>query len=119
MELKDFISQTLIHISEGVSEAQNMLKESGTKINPFFKTSEKNTKHSIGNLQRLGNEQPVFPIEFDIAIGETAGDGTKASIGVLSAILGAGVQTELKSSQSNISRIKFIVPIVLPEQKTE
>ena len=37
MDLKDFVKETLVQITEGVKEAQEECKKSGCRINPEYK----------------------------------------------------------------------------------
>ena len=95
MELKKFISQSFKEIAEGVLEAQNELKHTDAIINAFDQVKLRN-------------------IEFDIATTTTnsseKGGGLSAQV-IVASIDAGGKKTKTNSS---ISRIKFTVPVVLP-----
>jgi len=113
MQLREFISETIVQIINGIVDSQKQVDSLGAKVNPAMLL---NTSRSIGLAGEYSNtKRNVYPIEFDIAVGEAKGDGVKAGIGILSVVLSAGAQSEIKSSQSNESRIKFIVPVVFPD----
>lgn len=50
MELKEFVTQTLVQIIEGVKDAQQQTKDSGALINP---KTFRNTGHSSAQAQIL------------------------------------------------------------------
>ncbi len=114
MELKDFVSETLKQVIEGVKMAQEATKESGGKINPkgIYTTST----NSNPQLYTENNEL-VQIIEFDVAITTTEDDKTKGGVGVFVGAFGVGVQGESNNQNSAINRIQFKVPIILPVQK--
>jgi hypothetical protein len=116
MQLKDFISQTLIEIVHGVKQAQATVSKHGGAINPSFWRME-STKSIIGYTGKPdSNEQPVFSVEFDVAISSEETSGSKGGFGIIVAVFGGGAQSEQQSTSSNQNRIKFVVPILLPEQ---
>jgi len=95
MELKDFVSQTITSIIEGVREAQASAQD-GAYVNPVM---------------------AARPIEFDVAVTvtettEKKGGGGIAVAGFIKAE-GGGLTS---SANSSVSRIKFHVPVTLPTQ---
>lgn len=112
MELKQFISSTLTEILQGVSDAQNKIKgdSSSTYICPVSESYNLKSEKLLGYITGLDN--PIYPVEFDIAIVATdegnAGGGIK--------VLGTGADAKLAYSNTESSRIKFIVPIAFPTQ---
>lgn len=121
MDLKTFVSETLIQIVEGVSEAQKRIRESGSNasVNPHQIASE--AKQKIGQ---------ATPVEFDVALvvaeESQAQSGSKAggSVGFLSVVT-TKVSAELseQSSGSNkteaVSRIRFSVRLAQPADLSE
>jgi len=109
MELKDFVSETLKQIIEGVKAAQEQTGQMGGKVSPSL----------IANPDLVGvvtekQQQPVQMVEFDVAVTEATGKGSKAGIGVFFGAIGAGAQGESQSSSTAMNRIKFSVPLLLP-----
>lgn len=104
MELREFISQTLVDIQGGVNDAIHRAKEGGIPgaINPVW-----------GDVKNAAR-QDIQVVSFDIAVAvsESADSGVKAGIKVM----GVGVDgntTEFKEN-SHTSRIQFTVPMILP-----
>lgn len=93
MELKEFISKTLVDITEGIAEASDSI---GRSIG--FAT-EKNSSSNI---------------EFDVAVtvesGSSAEGGAKAGISIASIDLISGkLKGQIEEKSSNVSRVKFSV----------
>jgi hypothetical protein len=113
MELKDFVSETLKQVMEGVKVAQKFSKESGGKINPKGIYTTSTTSHP--QLYTTDNEL-VQVIEFDVAVTATESDKAKGGIGIFVGAFGIGAQGESGNQNSAINRIQFKVPIILPNQ---
>ncbi len=110
MELQEFIKTALTEIVAGVSEASKAAKEHGG---------------SVGSVRLYGytkenkvitdeNGRPVATVEFDIALAEGSSKDTKGGIGVYLGAVGLGSQGASHGEASTHSRIKFSVPIILP-----
>lgn len=108
MELKDFISETLNQIIDGVKDAQEHAKGTGAAISPMAYGGEPGPEL---------NGMPVKDIEFDVAVTATEGTKTKGGIGVFVGPVGLGTHGQSDTASSSISRIKFVVPLSLPEQQ--
>jgi hypothetical protein len=61
-----------------------------------------------------GGDWMATMVEFDVAVTAQDAAGSKATVGVVAGILGAGTQGTLSSEKTTVSRIKFVVPVVLP-----
>jgi hypothetical protein len=111
MELKDFVSESIKQIIDGVNEAKRYADNYDAMVNPrrwswnssnVLARYESNTGAAIEN------------IEFDVAVTVTEGTNTKGGIGVFVGPVGIGSQGQSENSNSSVSRLKFSVPIVLP-----
>lgn len=113
MELQDFIKKALSEIIVGVAEASKTAREHGG---------------SVGSMKLYGyvkenkvitdeNDRPVATVEFDIALAEANSKDTKGGIGVYLGAVGLGSQGASHGEASTHSRIKFSVPVVLPDAK--
>lgn len=120
MDLKDFIRETLVQIARGVEEADTELHSSRAMINPKNIAVERsgNAQH-FGSLQEDGNGpyylDSVQAIDFDVAVHAKEGTEASAKGGISVGSIGFGAKgstTEIKSSES---RIKFRIPMVLPQ----
>ena len=114
MDLKQFICETLVQISEGIAAAQQQLHDagSGAVVNTNM------TKTEDGHLVTGGRRRPVEFVDFDVAILANEGTETKAGIGLTVASLfkldAGGKSIE---SAGRESRIKFRVPMSYPMHK--
>lgn len=121
MELKEFIKQSIIQITEAIVESNEVLKDKGAIVNPG------RIQVNSGNSQSYGRESndPIHSrriahkIEFNVAVtvSDEQQGGARAKISVMSLNVGA----EGKVSYANISesRINFMVPILYPEGNNE
>lgn len=107
MELREFVAETLKQIVEGVKDAQAAVKTKGGQINPRLSSGSQ-------KLRTISSES-VQMVEFDVALTIVEGKGTKGGIGVFVGPLGIGSQGQSSSENTSVSRIKFQVPITLPE----
>ena len=112
VELKEFISQALANVVQGVLDAQQVLGANGKYINPELSTQQ-GTHEKHGKLVSIQG-QLVQTVEFDVAVTATEGTGTKGGIGVVAGIFALGSQGQSSEEVSAVSRIKFSVPITLP-----
>ena len=114
MELKQFITETLVQVSAGIEAAQKQLKDNGSET--IINTNM--TVTDAGHLVTGGRRRPVEFVEFDVAILANEGTETKAGIGLTVASLlkldAGGRSTE---STGRESRIKFKVPMSYPMHK--
>ena len=114
MDLKEFVSQTLMQIIEGVSETQSQAKEFEAEVNPHL-----NSTHSEmgkqGFLWAGGRAAQI--VQFDVALTVVEGKGTKGGIGVFAGAINLGSAGQSQSESSSVSRVKFCVPVVLPRGK--
>lgn len=116
MELKEFITQTLNNIVDGIADAQAHALEKQAMINPSctVRSEETIVYHTV-----MGPAFTVQVIEFDIAVTVTDEDKSKGGIGVLSAVLNVGVQGEANKINNETSRVKFSIPVVFPLEREE
>lgn len=105
MNLDAFINQVLVSIANGVSETQELLKETNTIVNPSIVKD--------GYINDRGNRK-VTDISFDVAVTvKEEGDsekGAKVNVAMLS--LGGGIN--IKTTNEVVSRISFSIPFALP-----
>ena len=111
MELKEFISETLIQIIEGVTDAQKKTEKSGAIINPAYTKNQE---------QKITSHYPYIGlVDFEVALTNTDEKGGKVGIGVWFANVGAGAQHKTDVKSLAVNNVKFSVPLILPnEDKT-
>ena len=104
MELKDFISQTLVEIQAGVQDAINKTIANDTRgaINPVW-----GARDAI-------SRQDIQKVNFDIAvtISEKSAGNAEGGIKVVALKIGGGISESTETS--NVSRIQFSIPIIPP-----
>jgi hypothetical protein len=112
MELREFVAEAIKQISAGVKDAQATYDEHGAFVNPHLSTSaDLAVKHGI--LIASGHAAQL--VQFDIALTVTEGTGTKGGIGVFVGAFSLGSSGQSSAENSSVSRVKFFVPLVLPE----
>lgn len=115
MELKNFIKNTIISISEAIKESQSELKDKGVIVNPETVEIGKNNE----KLLRADGWRYVQNLDFDIIVEidesqEKSGDG---GLKVASFInLGGTISSE--NQQRNSNRLKFSIPVAFNTTKT-
>ena len=119
MKLQQFISETLVQIAKGIEEANAQLKDSKAKVNPPGIVPGGQADSSVYGF--LADDQPdqfrkvVEAIDFDVAVYAAEGTETKGGIGIMVGTIGLGSHGKSESGKSSESRIKFRVPMVLPQ----
>lgn len=122
MELKEFIKQSIIEISEAVQEANTYFGENKIHaiVNPEFiyENGEYVRPFTIPKDEENPNENRyIEEIQFDVAVttgGEISGE---AKAGIKIASFEIGGKGSVVDKQQNISRIKFMIPVCLPTGK--
>lgn len=112
MNLRDFIAETIAQIAEGVKNAQGQFSNHGARVNPRLTTSaDLAIKHGL--IFASGSAAQL--VQFDVALTTTEGTGSKGGIGVFIGAVSLGSAGQTKTENSSISRVQFVVPLVLPE----
>lgn len=107
MELKEFVSETLTQICEGVKDAQEKCGEAGARVNPpvFNNTVECKINFDYWKC----NE-----VKFKIALQSSNKENGKSGIGVLLANITVGAAKETVQDFSSVTSVEFSVPVALP-----
>lgn len=111
MDLKDFISQSLTQIMAGVKEAHSNIKGSGGWINPDIRHSK--------SLPIVGMKGTAHMVEFDVAVTVNEDSKVKGGTGIFVGAVGLGLRSDIGSSDSVMSRIKFNIPVAYPRMVQE
>ncbi len=107
-ELRDFVSMILREIVLGVKDAQPFVKEQGGTLVPSVDREEGRMILPISSELEV---RLVDYVEFDVALTVIKGDDTK--LGFTLSVINIGGGT--KGEQSTVSRVKFKVPVALPQ----
>lgn len=113
MELKNFVSQTLVAIVEGVVEAQASTAKHGAFVNPGGLTRSGSAVSTDAIWDKSTNNY-ARAVSFDVAIAVEEGTSTQAKIGVVSGFFNAGAGGASENKERAMSRIQFVVPLLLP-----
>lgn len=115
MELSEFVQATLSQIVEGVKKAQADVGKHGAHINPDL-LSGPSALTSVGLLHTAHGSAQL--ISFDVALTSVEGSDRKAGVGVVAAVVSLGAGGEKHIENSQVSRVQFVVPLVLPATST-
>jgi len=117
MELQEFLSETLKQIVKGVKDAQEFVANEGhgAKVNPRGVTALKRDDQGQKQPHDIGTKLPIERVEFDVAI--SASDSVESSGGGSLRVwaLNVGGQAGSATENTTVSRIRFSVPVVLPD----
>jgi len=119
MDLQSFITQALTQIAGGIEQAGKELKNSSAKVNPKgISPLTKDDKKIYGYYDDTESEtdkrRVVEEIQFDVAVYATESTETGAKIGLMVGTIGLGAHGKSEAASSSQSRIKFRIPMVLP-----
>ena len=108
MNLEDFIATTLTQIIGGVRRAQTETKDAnGGGVNP----RPSSIPH---NLPRKGMN-PLQTVHFDVAVTASESSSISAGGGIRVLAIELGTRANTGDEASSVTRIRFSVPIALPE----
>jgi hypothetical protein len=113
MELKEFVKETLVQISEGVKESQGSVRNVGGYVNPTVTYVQGKPELVYFGETALGHH--TFLVDFDVAVivAEKKGAEGGAKLSVASFIsIGGGGSSDVESKST--SRVKFKVPLAFP-----
>lgn len=102
MELKEFITQTILDVAGGIRDAKEKLPNNYSGWKP---QSER---------QHYEEQEKQIDISFALTIGETSSAGNKSGLSVIFATIGAGVKTETGQTSQETNKVSFTIPIVVP-----
>ena len=113
VELKQFVSETLKQIIDGVLEAQDYASKHMASVNPRGHRVFEGT--GIQDRE-MSPTLPLHPVEFDVAVSSEAKDSAQGGVGVFVGPLAVGTKGTMESASQGMSRIHFTIPVVLPTQ---
>ena len=120
MNLQEFITQALVQISAGISDADDQLQQHGAIVNPRHVVGATHDKENIyGYIPESGKtmRRAVHNVEFDVAVTAVEGKETKGGIGVVAGVFALGSHGKSEESSTSVSRLKFRIPVALPNSK--
>lgn len=109
MDIRQFVSETLTQIVEGVTDANQRLSDD-SEVNPRCGGTPEGKPY----VEYYSELRPVELVDFDLAVTVTEGTGAKGGLGVAAGFIGLGGQKSSESSAEAVSRVKFTLPLMLP-----
>lgn len=119
ISLKDFIQETLTQISEATIEFAANKGDTGANPNPPLTHGENAASHGLlaGEFNDGKNRyDTIMPVEFDVAVSaeESESKEGKGGVRVMSFIKADGSIAK-ETVASSVSRVKFHIPLRLPD----
>lgn len=105
MELKEFISDAITQICEGVKDAQERCNKGDAKINPPM-TGDSITSNIDMKYRKHSK------VHFNITLQSFVDD--KGKSGIVLASVSLGTAKESSQGSSSLTSVEFSVPIALP-----
>lgn len=115
MELKDFIKNSIIAISDAILESQEALSDKGVLVNPNSMGTGKDHLHLSTNGYRY-----VQNLNFDISVSadETSGVTGAAGLKVLN-VFKLGGEGKITETSNAANRLSFFIPVAFPVSKVD
>jgi hypothetical protein len=110
MELKEFVKETLVQITEGVKEAQDECKKAGGLINPMLRIPVSNAE----KFEIDGQYYPASKVSFRVGLSESDTAGGKNGIGVFLGKFSMGIEKVKETEIQSITSVEFDVTVVFP-----
>lgn len=107
MDLKEFISDTLTQICEGVKDAQENCAGLGALVCPPIEKDRVTASASLVNWK-------YTDVRFKVALQSSDTGNDKSGIGVLLANITVGMAKETSQTLSSATSVEFTVPVALP-----
>jgi hypothetical protein len=116
MELQQFVASALKQLIGAIDEVKEFAKSKGAEINPSTLTWV-DTGHERQLMYDESTGMLCSEVEFDLAVTISEGSTKAGGGGISVAALEFGAKGEKKAANEYVSRIKFMVPVVLPGTK--
>ena len=116
MELKEFISQTIREIAEGVQAASEQCSDLGVIVNPAVTLGENRDffvpKENV--KEHINVERRVQQIHMDVLVSVTETTTLDSEVKASIKVLGANVNGRTEGNTLNSNRVSFDIPVCLP-----
>lgn len=116
MELKEFISQTIREIAEGVQAASEQCSDLGVIVNPAVTLGENGDffvpKENV--KEHINVERRVQQIHMDVLVSVTETTTLDSQVKASIKVLGANVNGKSEGNTLNSNRVSFDIPVCLP-----
>lgn len=106
MELKEFVKETILQITDGVLEASSICKEKGVMVNPLMKGGE--------GMAFTQTNDTASIIKFKVILCKSDDTSTQNGIGVFLANFGVGTTEKGCLQNSSMTSLEFSLPVEFP-----
>lgn len=114
MDIKDFVKESLMQIAESINEANVELDGKGT----YIPSGDMIGEGVLFSIIKGSETKHFIKVEFDLAVTVSQEHGTSGGGGLsIASLANVGIKGEDKEDKEEISRIKFMIPMALPEKK--
>ena len=110
MDIKEFTKETITQIVSAVCEANELIAGAGASIP---------TERIYGSQVVTDNEnrqRNIVNVEFDVAVSAVESAKVGGGAGIKVATFNVGLGANSQNENSTVSRVKFTLPLVLPEK---
>jgi hypothetical protein len=112
MELKEFVTEVFVQLTEGIEDAQNKLADKSVIINPTGSRGKDDKMYNLGDMH-----VPLHIIDFEVALTTSNKQNSAGGIGVFLGSLSAGAKSDKAAENTAITKIKFQLGVVFPTPK--
>lgn len=116
MDIKEFLSESINEIVDGVVLAQKKASPKGAIVNP----SGLNFESEAFPMFNTNDNSATALIDFDLAITISEDKKSDSKLNVSAGFLGIGAKGHVEGGssekESNVHRLKFKIPVHLPVQ---
>ena len=114
MDIKDFVKESLMQIAESINEANVELEGKGT----YIPSGDMIGEGVLFSVIKGPETRHFIKVEFDLAVTVSQEHGTSGGGGLsIASLAKVGIKGEDIEGKEEISRIKFMIPMALPEKK--
>ena len=114
MDIKDFVKESLMQIADSINEVNMELKEKGT----YIPSGDIVGEGALFSVIKDSKTRHFIKVEFDLAVTVSQEHGTSGGGGLsIASLAKVGIKGEDIEGKEEISRIKFMIPMALPEKK--
>ena len=110
MELKEFVKETIVQITQGVKEAQEECFKLGGLVNPMLETPLSNKE----KFQIDGKYYPATTVHFVTGLTEGSTKASKGGIGVFFPQVSLGGEVSKGNNNQAVTTVTFSVTVVFP-----
>lgn len=114
MDIKDFVKESLMQIADSINEVNMELKEKGT----YIPSGDIVGEGVLFSVIKDSETRHFIKVDFDLAVTASQEHGSSGGGGLsIASFANVGIKGEDKEGKEEISRIKFMIPMALPEKK--